>query len=102
MEPRAGLDDVENRKFLTLPWLELRPLGRSARSQSLYRLRYPGSLTDRRNTRKRVSRRSVAVGATGWLHTDEGLVALPSNSHRYAPVLNTRSNQVVRPRVAFR
>jgi hypothetical protein len=38
--PRAGLDDVEKRKFLTLPGLELRPLGRPARSQSLYRLRY--------------------------------------------------------------
>jgi hypothetical protein len=34
VDPRAGLDDVENRKFLTLPGLELRPLG----SQSLYRL----------------------------------------------------------------
>jgi hypothetical protein len=41
VDPRAGLDDVENRKFLTLPGLELRPLGRPARSQSLYRLRYP-------------------------------------------------------------
>jgi hypothetical protein len=30
-------------KFFPLPWLELRPLGRLARSQSLYRLRYPGS-----------------------------------------------------------
>jgi hypothetical protein len=40
--PRAGLDDVEKRKFLTLPGLELRPLARPARSQSLYRLRYPG------------------------------------------------------------
>jgi hypothetical protein len=40
--PRAGLDDVEKRKFLTLPGLELRPLGCPARSQSLYRLRYPG------------------------------------------------------------
>jgi hypothetical protein len=28
---------------LTLPGLELRPLGSPARSQSLYRLRYPGS-----------------------------------------------------------
>jgi hypothetical protein len=44
MGPRAGLDDVEKRKFLTLPGLELRPLGPLARSQSLYRLRYPGSL----------------------------------------------------------
>jgi hypothetical protein len=40
---RAVLDDVEKRKFLTLPGLELRPLGRPARSQSLYRLSYPDS-----------------------------------------------------------
>jgi hypothetical protein len=33
--PKACLDDVEKRKFLTLPELELRSLGRSARSQSL-------------------------------------------------------------------
>jgi hypothetical protein len=44
VDPRAGLDDVEKRKFSTLPGLELRPLCRPARSQSLYRLRYPGSL----------------------------------------------------------
>jgi hypothetical protein len=43
VDPRAGLDDVEKRNFLTLPGLELRPLGRPARSQSLYRLRHPGS-----------------------------------------------------------
>jgi hypothetical protein len=42
--PRASLDDVEKRKFFTLPGLELRPLGGPAGSQSLYRLRYPGSL----------------------------------------------------------
>jgi hypothetical protein len=29
---RAGLDDLEKRKFLSLPGLELRPLGRPARS----------------------------------------------------------------------
>jgi hypothetical protein len=40
VRPRAGLDDVEKRKFLTLPGIKLRPLGRPARSQSLYR-RYP-------------------------------------------------------------
>jgi hypothetical protein len=38
VDPRAGLDDVEKRKFLTLPRLELRPLGRPTRSLSLYRL----------------------------------------------------------------
>jgi hypothetical protein len=44
VDPRTGLDDVEKRKFLTLSRLELRPLGHPARSQSLYRLRYPGSV----------------------------------------------------------
>jgi hypothetical protein len=39
---RAGMDAVEKRKFLTLPGLELRPLGHPLHSQSLYRLRYPG------------------------------------------------------------
>jgi hypothetical protein len=38
--PRACLDDLDKRKFLTLPGLELRPFSRPARSQSLYRLRY--------------------------------------------------------------
>jgi hypothetical protein len=32
---RAGLDDVK-RKLFSLPGLELRPLGRPARSQSVY------------------------------------------------------------------
>jgi hypothetical protein len=42
--PRYPLDmcrRVEKRKFLTLPGLELQPLGRRARSQSLYRMSYP-------------------------------------------------------------
>jgi hypothetical protein len=44
VDPTARLDDLENRKFMTLPGLELRPLSRPARGQSLYRLRYPESL----------------------------------------------------------
>jgi hypothetical protein len=43
VDPRADVDDMEKSKFLPQPGLELRPLGRPARSQSLYRLRYPGS-----------------------------------------------------------
>jgi hypothetical protein len=43
--PRTALDDVEMRKISPLPGLKLRPLVRPARSQSLYRLRYPGSIT---------------------------------------------------------
>jgi hypothetical protein len=46
VSPRTGLDDVEKRKFLPLPRLELRTLCRPTRSQSLYRLRYPGSSLD--------------------------------------------------------
>jgi hypothetical protein len=38
------MEDLEKRKFFTLPGLELRSLGREARSQSLYRLRYNNSL----------------------------------------------------------
>jgi hypothetical protein len=44
VSPRAGLDDVEKRKIFTLQGLELRPLRRPARSQSLYRLHDPGYL----------------------------------------------------------
>jgi hypothetical protein len=43
VNPRACVDDLEKRKFLTLSRLKLRPLGRPARSQSLYRLPYLGS-----------------------------------------------------------
>jgi hypothetical protein len=41
VDPRAGLDDLEKRKLLTLPGFKLRPLGRPSHSQSLYRLQYP-------------------------------------------------------------
>jgi hypothetical protein len=41
--PRTGLDDKEKRKFLPVPRLEFWPHGRPARSESLYRLSYPGS-----------------------------------------------------------
>jgi hypothetical protein len=44
VDPSACLDEAKKRKFLTLPGLEPRPLGHVALRQSLYRLRYPGSL----------------------------------------------------------
>jgi hypothetical protein len=37
VDPRAGLDDVEKRKFFTLSGLELRPLRCPSRSLSLSR-----------------------------------------------------------------
>jgi hypothetical protein len=47
MDPRACQGDLEKRKFLTLPELELRPIRRPARRQSLYRPRYPDSFKSR-------------------------------------------------------
>jgi hypothetical protein len=44
--PRAGLDDVDKSKFFTLPGLELRHIFHPSRSQSLYRLRYSGSVVE--------------------------------------------------------
>jgi hypothetical protein len=38
VDPRTGLDNVEKRKFLTVPGLQLRPLCRPAYNQSLSRL----------------------------------------------------------------
>jgi hypothetical protein len=38
VDPRTGLDDVEKRKFLTLPGLELRPLGRPLNKVLKYRV----------------------------------------------------------------
>jgi hypothetical protein len=43
MGPRTVVDDVKKIKILPLPGLELQPLGYPDHSQSLYRLRYPGS-----------------------------------------------------------
>jgi hypothetical protein len=43
VDPSVSLGDLEKRKFVTLQGLELGPLGRPTRSQSLYRLRDPGS-----------------------------------------------------------
>jgi hypothetical protein len=47
VDPLAGLDDMEKRKFFFYPTgtRTPTPLGRPARSQSLYRLSYPGSTT---------------------------------------------------------
>jgi hypothetical protein len=41
MDTRADPDDIEKRKFFTLPGLELRPPGHPARSQPLYHYAIP-------------------------------------------------------------
>jgi hypothetical protein len=55
VDPRASLDNVKKRKFLTLLGLELRSLDCPAHSQSLYRLHYPSSHDQR-------------VGNNKWLY----------------------------------
>jgi hypothetical protein len=55
VDPRADLDDVEKRKILTLPGIELRSLCRPARSESLYRLSYPGSSKSRVDRKQTIS-----------------------------------------------
>jgi hypothetical protein len=47
---RTDLDDVERRKILPLPEIELPPLCRPARSQSLYWVRYLGSMLELQET----------------------------------------------------
>jgi hypothetical protein len=45
VHPRAGLDNMKKRKFLTLLEPEVRTLGGPASRQPLYRLRYKGPYT---------------------------------------------------------
>jgi hypothetical protein len=49
VDPKAGLENMEKCKFLTVPGLELRPFSCPAYSQSLYHLCYPRSIMYRYN-----------------------------------------------------
>jgi hypothetical protein len=75
--PRAGLDDLEKRKFLTLPGLKLRFLGRPARSQSLYRLAYPGSLVVLHTDINIKSKHCVSGNHVAWLFPCHHGIARP-------------------------
>jgi hypothetical protein len=46
VDPGAALDDVENRNFLTVAGSNSDLLGRPARRESLYRLRYDDVVLD--------------------------------------------------------
>jgi hypothetical protein len=105
----------EIRKISLLLGLELRPLGRPARSQSLYRLRYPGSLHHRlRNYNYPSIYGSTApllgldlffsflifytVGRTPW--TGDRPVAGPLSAHGPAQMQN-KFTQTSMPQVGF-
>jgi hypothetical protein len=69
--PRAGLDDTDKRKFLTIPGPEPRPLRRPARSRSLYRLRYLGS-SQRRVVSIKMNLREIGWCGMNWIDLDQG------------------------------
>jgi hypothetical protein len=82
MDTRDSLDDMEKRKLVPLPALELRSLGRPVRSQSLYRLRYPGSLTEISiQTISYIAHRPIREGGTaGPFGSDPTLNVCPKYS----------------------
>jgi hypothetical protein len=96
VDSRADLDDVEKRKFLTLLGLELRPLGRSARSQSLYRLLYPGSpgeIYSDENSVELYQTTPCHIAEDGTLHNFTVQVCFPSELdglHLYVNISNNR------------
>jgi hypothetical protein len=93
MDPGAGLEDTEKIKFLTLPGLELRPLGHPAHSQSLYRLRYPSShityITLLNNIMKPVCYLSQTISGKSTLIIFLLSVSWNSNFHFTAAFSNT-------------
>jgi hypothetical protein len=91
MDPRAGLDDVEKRKFLTVPGLELRPFSRPARSQSLYRL-HPGASTPKNRWDRRLS---GAQGRCGHADQPRARISRHISVRVGAPRTNPRERQTI-------
>jgi hypothetical protein len=89
VNPRAGLDDVKKRKFLALPGLELRPLGRPASSYTDYAIPAPWNWNVRKYNLMsyltwvrllvfRRKERATVVRPRGWITT---LTMAGTNSH---------------------
>jgi hypothetical protein len=87
VDPRTGLDDLEKRKFLTLQGLELRPLGRPARSQSILTTRFlllsDSAVSDERTAPSF----TIAAGAR---HRSHSRVRVPRDSRRYFTVSDSK------------
>jgi hypothetical protein len=90
--PSTSLDDMEKWKFLPPLGLELRPLGRPVRSQSLYRLRYPGSQLDSWCMFEKLSNEIYYIkGFWRWSITQNYWVLGPCSS---SCILKTRKHNV--------
>jgi hypothetical protein len=73
---------MEKIKFLTLSGLELLQPGRSARSKSLYRLRYPGSSKHRWEDNIKIDLREIGWEDVDWIH-------LAQNRDQWRALVNT-------------
>jgi hypothetical protein len=72
--PIGGMDNVGKRKLLALPGSEFRPLGHPARSQLLYRLRYPGSHnSNNNNNNQELVQWATNGGRTTWIQLHPAL-----------------------------
>jgi hypothetical protein len=76
---RDSLDDMEYRKFSTLPELELRPLGRPVRSNSLYRVNFIIYLEC--SVRLRVGNRKETVAKYSTVASRKRFTKSDDNSH---------------------
>jgi hypothetical protein len=72
VDPRAGLDDFEKRKFLTLPGLELRPLSRPPVASRYTDYDTPAPLTKGDEQKMRIFGRKVLRKISGPTREKEG------------------------------
>jgi hypothetical protein len=77
---------VEKRIFLTLPGLELRPLGRPASSQSLYQLHYPGSHQERVEAKMDAGQEGMKAWRKETTACQEATEAYPERTEQMASV----------------
>jgi hypothetical protein len=86
VDPRAGLDDVEKRKFLTLPGIEIRPPGLAAVASRYTDWAIPGIIEDVSITVvTKASHRTLAWGGCIRQSYKKGLIRKPLlqiGSHR--------------------
>jgi hypothetical protein len=82
MDQGTGLNDVERRQLLLLPKVEIRPLGRTARSKLLYRLRYRGSSMHEPTASEADEEAYMPLASVGSANsTDEDACPLCQNSN---------------------
>jgi hypothetical protein len=93
----AGLDNMDKYKFLTLPGLELRLLGRRARSQYLYRLLYGGYFS---TIIPFLIRRRIICGKVKWLDSSEQHACCITRNNNSASMIGVQLLDPIRHEVS--